>query len=441
MSIDHIKRIYVQSSLTNRREALLLLLAIVFVCLSALALQLLYTPTTTSAQFNTLFIISIAIWFTLSITVHFLFNIWIPTRDALMFPIMSLLSGWGMITIWRLQGTYAFRYAIWFAISVMLMLAIIRWPQRLIFLEKHPYLSLFAGVLITALTVLFGVSPSGIGPNLWLPILSVNFISHSIYFQPSELLKVLIIFFLAAYLSRNRTNLILRHNQNKYSLPAAFLVPLITMWSISTFMVIIQGDLGAGWLIYWCFLGIFYLRTRRKRYAISGLILFLLAVLLAYTYSDLVKIRLHGWIDPWFTPDSNFYQISQAWTAMSSGGITGTGLGSGTPQYIPLGHSDFIFASIVTEWGYIGGLAIVILLMTLIYRIFRSTALLPRHSFSALLNTGIALLFLIQAIVNLGGVLRILPLTGVPLIFVSYGGSAMMLAYLSMGYVLSSTKQ
>jgi cell division protein FtsW (lipid II flippase) len=206
-------------------------------------------------------------------------------------------------------------------------------------------------------------------------------------------------------------------------------------------MVIIQGDLGAGWLIYWCFLGIFYLRTRRKRYAISGLILFLLAVLLAYRYSDLVKIRLHGWIDPWFTPDSNFYQISQAWTAMSSGGITGTGLGSGTPQYIPLGHSDFIFASIVTEWGYIGGIAIVILLMTLIYRIFRSTTLLPRHSFSALLNTGIALLFLIQAIVNIGGVLRILPLTGVPLIFVSYGGSAMMIAYLSMGYVLSSTKQ
>ena len=241
-----------------------------------------------------------------------------------MFPIMTLLTGWGMITIWRLQGTYAFRYAMWFAISIMCMLTIIRWSQHLVFLEKHPYLSLVAGILINALTILVGVSPSGIGPKLWLPILSVNFINHSIYFQPYELLKVLIVFFLAAYLSRHRTNLILRQNQNKYSLPAAFLVPLITMWS---FMVIIQGDLGAGWLIYWCFLGIFYLRTRRKRYAISGAILFLLAVLLAYIYSDLVKIRLHGWIDPWFKSDSNFYQISQAWIAMSSGGITGTGLG------------------------------------------------------------------------------------------------------------------
>jgi len=175
--------------------------------------------------------------------------------------------------------------------------------------------------------------------------------------------------------------------------------------------------------------------------AISGAILFLLALLLAYIYSDLVKIRLHGWIDPWFKSDSNFYQISQAWIAMSSGGITGTGLGSGTPHHIPLGHSDFVFASIVTEWGYIGGIAVIILLATLIYRIFRSTALLPRHSFSALLNTGIVLLFLIQTIVNIGGVLHILPLTGVPLIFISYGGSAMLLTYLSMGYVFSTTKQ
>ncbi len=262
MSINHIKSIYVPSSLTNRREALLLLLAILFVCLSAVALKLLYPPKTTSAQFNTLFIISIILWITLSILGHFLLSTWIPYRDALMFPIMTLLTGWGMITIWRLQGTYAFRYAMWFAISIMCMLTIIRWSQHLVFLEKHPYLSLVAGILITALTVLVGVSPSGIGPKLWLPILSVNFINHSIYFQPSELLKVLIVFFLAAYLSRHRTNLILRQNQNKYSLPAAFLVPLITMWS---FMVIIQGDLGAGWLIYWCFLGIFYLRTRRKR--------------------------------------------------------------------------------------------------------------------------------------------------------------------------------
>ena len=441
MSINHIKSIYLQSSSTNRREALLLLLAILFVCLSALALKLLYTPKTTSVQFNTLFIISIIVWITLSILTHLLLNMWIPNRDALMFPIMSLLTGWGMITIWRLQGTYAFRYAMWFAISIICMLIIIRWSQHLVFLEKHPYLSLVAGILITALTVLVGVSPSGIGPKLWLQILSVNFINHSIYFQPSELLKVLILFFLATYLSRYRTDLILRQNQNKYSLPAAFLVPLITMWSISTFMVIIQGDLGAGWLMYWCFLGIFYLRTRRKRYAVSGAILFLLAVLLAYIYSDLVKLRLHGWLDPWFKSGSNFYQISQAWIAMSSGGIAGTGLGSGTPQHIPLGHSDFVFASIVTEWGYIGGIAVIILLVILISRIFRSTALLPRHSFSALLITGIALLFLIQTIVNIGGVLRILPLTGVPLIFISYGGSAMLLTYLSMGYVFSTTKQ
>ena len=108
---------------------------------------------------------------------------------------------------------------------------------------------------------------------------------------------------------------------------------------------------------------------------------------------------------------------------------------SGTPQNIPLIHSDFIFASIVSEWGYVGGVAIIILIFTLIYRIFRSAYLLPKHSFSSLLNTGIGSLFLIQTIINIGGVLRILPLTGVPLVFLSYGGSAMLLAYICMGCI------
>ena len=131
----------------------------------------------------------------------------------------------------------------------------------------------------------------------------------------------------------------------------------------------------------------------------------------------------------------------QALIAMSSGGITGTGLGSGTPHHIPLGHSTSFLLVLSLNGDNIGGIAVIILLATLIYRIFRSTALLPRHSFSALLNTGIVLLFLIQTIVNIGGVLHILPLTGVPLIFISYGGSAMLLTYLSMGYVFSTTKQ
>ena len=440
MSIFNQKSTYINPQLTNRHEAFLLLFAIAFVCLSGFSLRLSHSPIYTAEQTNSLLAISIILWATVSALGHFLLNMWVPNRDLLMFPITTLLTGWGMITIWRLQGTYAFRYALWYVISIICMLVVIRWSRHLSFLEKYPYLSLITGILITALTVLVGVSPSGEGPNLWLSILPVNFINHKIYFQPSELLKVLTILFLAAYLSRNRTTLILENIQNKYALPAAFTIPLITMWSISIFMVVIQGDLGAGWLIYWCFLGMFYLRTRRKRYALSGVTLFLLGVILAYIYSDLVKFRLHGWIDPWFTNKTNFYQIDQALIAMSNGGIVGTGLGSGTPQNIPLNHSDFIFASIVSEWGYVGGVAIIILIFTLIYRIFRSAYLLPTHSFPSLLNTGIGSLFLIQTIINIGGVLRILPLTGVPLVFLSYGGSAMLLAYICMGCIFLPRK-
>ena len=215
---------------------------------------------------------------------------------------------------------------------------------------------------------------------------------------------------------------------------------MLTIWLLITFMVIIQCDLGAGWIIYCTFITILFVRTQQKRYMIYGVVLFILAVCFVYLYSDLVKIRIHGWLEPWLQTGTNFYQITQAWLYMSNAGLIGSGIGSGQSQYIPLAHSDFIFASIVSEWGQIGGLFVILLLLILLHRIFRTAQLLKSNSFNALLISGIGILILIQSTINIGGILRILPITGVPLPYVSYGGTSMVLSYMSIGYIISKTR-
>lgn len=424
----------------TNRELILLSIGIIFVILSSISLYLSRMYQQIDAQFITLFGTSIITWIILSVIGHFGLNVINPFRDTIIFPIIATLSGIGLVTVWHLQGIYAIRYTIWYIAGIICMLASIKWSNTIKYIQQHPYLSLFIGILLTALTLLIGVSPSNKGPTLWLTLLPFDIINHKIYFQPSELLKILIITFLASYLSSQRTALILKHTKYKLMFPLTFLIPMLTIWLLITFMVIIQGDLGAGWIIYCTFITILFVRTQQKKYMIYGVVLFILAVCFVYLYSDLVKIRIHGWLEPWLQTGTNFYQITQAWLYMSNAGLIGSGIGSGQSQYIPLAHSDFIFASIVSEWGQIGGLFVILLLLILLHRIFRTAQLLKSNSFNALLISGIGILILIQSTINIGGILRILPITGVPLPYVSYGGTSMVLSYMTIGYIISKTR-
>jgi cell division protein FtsW (lipid II flippase) len=365
---------------------------------------------------------------------------WLPRRDELMFPAVMTLCGWGMVIIWRLQGAYALRQAVWICIGTATMLAVVRWSHWLRALRRYPYISLMLGVLLTALTVIIGVNPSGAGPRLWLAIGGASWFPPGVFFQPSESLKLLLAIFLAAYLSRHHTLLQLKNNGRSSSLPLAFLAPLLVMWGLSMFLVIVQRDLGAGWVLYWGFLCIFFLATGRRRYAVSGLLLFGLGTAFAYGASNHVRLRLHGWLDPWSDADGKYYQFVQALEAMRAGGILGAGFGNGTPQSIPLAHSDFIFAALINEWGKLGAIALVILISILVQRIIRLSASQRSGSYAQYLAMGVAIFMAVQAGVNIAGVLRVLPMTGVALPFVSYGGSALVALFAGVGLAIGCSE-
>ncbi|MDP7259317.1 MAG: FtsW/RodA/SpoVE family cell cycle protein [Anaerolineales bacterium] len=350
------------------------------------------------------------------------------------------LCGWGMVIIWRLQGAYALRQAVWICIGTATMLAVVRWSHWLRALRRYPYISLMLGVLLTALTVIIGVNPSGAGPRLWLAIGGASWFPPGVFFQPSESLKLLLAIFLAAYLSRHHTHLQLKNNGRSSSLPLAFLAPLLVMWGLSMFLVIVQRDLGAGWVLYWGFLCIFFLATGRRRYAVSGLLLFGLGTAFAYGASNHVRLRLHGWLDPWSDADGKYYQFVQALEAMRAGGILGAGFGNGTPQSIPLAHSDFIFAALINEWGKLGAIALVILISILVQRIIRLSASQRSGSYAQYLAMGVAIFMAVQAGVNIAGVLRVLPMTGVALPFVSYGGSALVALFAGVGLAIGCSE-
>lgn len=387
-----------------------------------------------------LLLLCLALWCSATAAGYFMLQRWLPRHDELLFPAVMTLCGWGMLIIWRLRGAYALRQAVWICIGTATMLAVVRWSHWLRALRRYPYISLMLGVLLTALTVIIGVNPSGAGPRLWLAIGGASWFPPGVFFQPSESLKLLLAIFLAAYLSRHHTLLQLKNNGRSSSLPLAFLAPLLVMWGLSMFLVIVQRDLGAGWVLYWGFLCIFFLATGRRRYAVSGLLLFGLGTAFAYGASNHVRLRLHGWLDPWSDADGKYYQFVQALEAMRAGGILGAGFGNGTPQSIPLAHSDFIFAALINEWGKLGAIALVILISILVQRIIRLSASQRSGSYAQYLAMGVAIFMAVQAGVNIAGVLRVLPMTGVALPFVSYGGSALVALFAGVGLAIGCSE-
>jgi cell division protein FtsW (lipid II flippase) len=166
-----------------------------------------------------------------------------------------------------------------------------------------------------------------------------------------------------------------------------------------------------------------------------GLVLFVIGVMVAYSASEMVRFRIHGWLYPWSDVNGAYYQIVRALDAVRTGGITGTGFGRGTPYEIPLSHSDFIFPAIANEWGKFGAVGLIVLTVIIVQRIAIIGYSRRRGSYTQLLMHGVAVFIAVQAFVNITGVIRLLPLTGVPLPLVSYGGSAMVVVFFGLGLV------
>jgi len=412
------------------------------------------------------------IWAGLIALAHFQLRRRLPDSDPYLLPLAALLSGWGMLTVWRLDASLGLRQSLWLVVSGGMLILGLRLPANLRFLRRYKYLWLTGGLLLTALTLVFGANPLGGGPRLWLGCCGF-------YFQPSEPLKLLLIVYLAAYFAGRLPLLpsapLLPHKAFVVTRPPAplppsppvghslspappplrspapllprplaswlpLLAPTLAVTGLALLLLLVQRDLGTASIFIVLYTLVLYIASGRKRVLLISLAGLGLAGLAGYFLFDVVRLRVDAWLNPWLDPSGRSYQIVQSLMAVANGGIGGRGPGMGSPGLVPISISDFIFSAISEESGLVGTIGLFALLGLFLAR-GMSVALRASDSFRRLLAAGLTAYLGAQSLLIIGGNLRLLPLTGVTLPFVSYGGSSLLTSYLSLLLLLLISSQ
>ena len=323
---------------------------------------------------------------------------------------------------------------VWIIAGFLILAALAIFVRSDGWLRRYKYTWAAIGIGLLLLVFLFGEVTGGARLTLRIGPFSG---------QPSELLKVILVVFLAGYLAENRA--LLAKSSTKVGPinlpPLPYLLPMLAMWGLALAIVIVQRDLGAALLYFLVFLALLYVATRRASYVVFGLLLFIGGGAILYLLFPHVQERIDIWIDPFADPQGAGYQIIRALYAYGRGGILGTGLGAGLPQVgtvpsIPAIHTDFIFAALAEEMGMLGALAVLGLYALIAQRGFRIAAT-AADDFRALLATGLTLVIVIQAAIICGGNLRVVPLTGITLPLISYGGSSVLVNGAVIGLLLA----
>jgi len=410
-------------------ERLLLGLAASFVFINSLALSLLDTT-------NLGHWLHFAVWLICALTGTILLDRLLPKRDPFIFPLVMFMSGWGLLIIERLAPFFADRQTIWLALSLIAMLLFASVPHFLRWLRSYRYLLLVIGLVLLVSTIILGSNPSGLegAPELWLGFAGV-------FFQPSEALKIILVAFLASYLAEQYPILRMQGKFQQLEQEPAWLSPrifgpILLMWGLCVIVLIWQRDLGTASLFFAVFLVLLYVASGQFFILLGGSILTITAGIAAYNLFSVVQLRVDVWLNPWAEADGRAYQIVQSLMAFGAGSIFGEGIGQGLPDFIPVVHSDFIFAALAEEYGLLGVVTLVAALMVYIMRGMRIAVLLQERAFYALLALGLSMLIGIQSLMIMGGVLKLFPLTGVTLPFLSYGGSSLLMSFIITGLLL-----
>jgi cell division protein FtsW (lipid II flippase) len=415
-----------RSSSPQQIQARLLELAALFLFLYSLILSLSPAARARSwaVDYRWSHWLGFVLWASLTALTHYQLRRRLPDSDPYLLPLAALLSGWGMLTVWRLDASLGLRQALWLVVSSGVLILGLRLPADLRFLRRYKYLWLTGGLLLTALTLVFGTNPLGDGPRLWLGCCGF-------YFQPSEPLKLLLIVYLAAYLA-GAMPINLR--------PWPLLAPTLVVTGLALLLLLVQRDLGTASIFIVLYTIVLYIASGRKRVLLVSLAGLGLAGLAGYFLFDVVRLRVDAWLNPWLDPSGRSYQIVQSLMAVANGGIGGRGPGMGSPSLVPISVSDFIFSAISEESGLVGTIGLFTLLGLFLAR-GMSVALRASDSFRRLLAAGLTAYLVAQSLLIIGGNLRLLPLTGVTLPFVSYGGSSLLTSYLSLLLLLLISSQ
>lgn len=342
---------------------------------------------------------------------HFVIRRFYPDGDKYIFIFASILSVIGIMTLYRLEPSTAVKQLIWFALGVAAYIIIVVMLPDLKKYEKYKYFYLVMTIVFMGMALAIG--SARYGSKNWVFIGGFSF-------QPSEMGKL----FLTAYLASALKD---------YEDFKDLIEPAIVVMACLGF-VVLQKDLGTALIIFALSITILYISTSKFKYVLTALVLFIIGAFLSYKLFGHVRLRVMIWKNPWPYATDQSYQIVQSLIAIAWGGMFGTGLGYGFPKYIPVNISDFIFTVICEELGIIMGLGIIIIYFLLFYRCMRAS-IYVEDKFSRLLAVGYSAIIASQALVILGGVVNLIPLTGITLPLVSYGGTSMLITFASLGII------
>jgi len=351
-----------------------------------------------------------------------------PGADGMLLPLAALLNGIGYVFIARLDPDLAGLQAVWTGLGIAAFVGTLALLRRARDLERYRYSFAVLGVVLLLMPLLPVVGRNIRGARLWVRIGPINF-------QPGELAKIALAIFFAAYLVEKR-ELLSEVRITRGRLPNLRIVgPLLLAWGASLVVMTAQRDLGSSLLFFAFFILMVWMATARGAYLGVGLGLFAAGAMFAYSTFEHVQTRISVWIDPWSKADVQGFQIVQAAYAFGSGGFAGTGPGLGSPGSIPAVATDFIFAAVGEELGLLGTSAIIVTFVLMVASGLR-IALRADQPFEQLLAAGLTVILGLQAFIILGGVTRLVPLTGLTLPFMSYGGSSLVANYVLLALLI-----
>lgn len=410
--------------MSRRTTELLLLIAAAF---PVTLLYAMYVVTTGAAlSFQTL-AVPLGL-FAAFAAAHIGVRIFAPGADPAILPVVFTLSGIGITFVTRLQPDASLGQVIFLFLGVALMVGTLAVVKNLEVIKRYKYVLGIAGIILLVLPMFIGTEIYG--SKLWIKI-------GGFQFQPGEFAKVLIVLFLAGYLAENRELLSI---SNRTVLGIKFprlrlLYPLFIVWGVCLLVVAFERDLGSALLFYTIFLIMLYVATGRVSYVIIGLALLAVGAFGMYQIMSHVQVRVAIWLDPFSDAQNLGYQIVQSLFSLADGGLAGVGIGKGMADIIPVVASDMIFAAIGEEMGLLGGSAVLLLFMLFAVRGL-TTAARAKSDLAAFSATGLTAAISFQAFTIVGGVTKLIPLTGVTLPFMSQGGSSLLASFVIVALLL-----
>ena len=358
-----------------------------------------------------------------------------PAADPAILPICFALSSIGIAFVTRLAPDLAVRQVAWLVLGIIFMIAVIIFMKNMDKTANYKYTLMVIGLILLLSPLLPGIGNEIYGSRIWLSIGSFSF-------QPGEIAKIFIVLFLAGYLAQNREMLsVFTHKVGPFKFPdLSTLLPLLIMWLLSMAIVVFEKDLGSALIVYFVFLTMLYVASGKKFYLIVGLLTIAIGAVILFFFFSHVQVRVDTWLDPFADPTNTGYQLVQSIFWMADGGLFGVGIGSGLADNIPTVESDFIFAAIAEETGLLGAAGLLLLYLCFAIRGL-VTAARAKSDVSSFIAVGLTATIVLQAFIIVGGVTRLIPLTGLTLPFVSQGGSSLLASFIAVGFLLKCGDQ